>query len=278
MTVEPIHQLKKAIFPLQIPLRLDVGKGWAPHPLFRGWTRGLSYLSCHASVLATGQCPHSPHSHKEEEVLLLLSGEVALILPEHASDENKEVQLSPGQFAYYPAHYPHTLKATSPEPANYLMFKWQHRDADVGSPLGFGRYAIDHLLDTRPEIGFHHRLVFEGPTRYLKKLNCHASTLTPGVGYDPHRDLYDVAIVVLSGEVRTLGQRAGANSVIFYPAGELHGMHNPAGETATYLVFEFHSRRPYAVILEELKHLGFWKHELRYLLNRIAKMLWDRRL
>lgn len=62
----------------------------------------------------------------------------------------------------------------------------------------------------------------------------------PGAGYDAHVDAYDVAILVLSGTVEPLGRRVERNGVIFYAAGEPHGMKNIGETEATYLVFEFH--------------------------------------
>jgi redox-sensitive bicupin YhaK (pirin superfamily) len=56
-------------------------------------------------------------------------------------------------------------------------------------------------------------------------------------------DAYDVAIIVLEGEVETLGQRVAPHGVIFYAAGEAHGLSNPGTTTARYLVFEFHGSR-----------------------------------
>jgi hypothetical protein len=49
-----------------------------------------------------------------------------------------------------------------------------------------------------------------------------------------------VAIIVLEGEVESLGKRVRPHSVIFYGAGEPHGMRNPGGSIARYAVFEFH--------------------------------------
>jgi hypothetical protein len=92
------------------------------------------------------------------------------------------------------------------------------------------------------ESGFSTRLVFEGPTRYLRKLQCHTTLLGPGAGYEPHSDKHDVCIVVLEEEVETLGQRIAPHGVIFCAAGEPHGMRNPGGATARYIVFEFHFR------------------------------------
>jgi quercetin dioxygenase-like cupin family protein len=73
-------------------------------------------------------------------------------------------------------------------------------------------------------------------------LNVHLSVLEPGAGYAPHRDPYEVAILVLSGRVETLDCEVGPRSVVFYPAGELHGMRNPGHDKAVYLVVEFHAK------------------------------------
>src|SRR5262249_44735384 len=69
---------------------------------------------------------------------------------------------------------------------------------------------------------------------------CHLSTLAPGAGYDPHCDPYDVAMILLDGELESLDQRLTPHSVIFYPAGQPHGLKNPGAIPARYLVFEFH--------------------------------------
>jgi hypothetical protein len=64
--------------------------------------------------------------------------------------------------------------------------------------------------------------------------------LQAGAGYVKHADAHDVAIVVLSGSVETMGRRFGRRGVIYFPAREMHDMKNPGSATARYLVFEFH--------------------------------------
>ncbi|MEX1013808.1 MAG: hypothetical protein WDZ80_01445, partial [Candidatus Paceibacterota bacterium] len=85
--------------------------------------------------------------------------------------------------------------------------------------------------------------LFEGPTKYLHKFRAHMSTLLPNGGYEPHSDPYDVALLVLSGTVETIGRSVGPNSVVFYAAGEPHGIRNVGEVNAAYLVFEFHGCR-----------------------------------
>ena len=175
---------------------------------------------------------------------MLLSGEVELIIQDERVCGYQHLRLDPGQFVYYPANFAHTLQTKSEQPASYLMFRWQGAAKRKNHPLSFGHFSVsDVLKDSGMDAGFHTRQVFEGPTAYLRKLHCHVSTLSSGAGYSPHADPYDVAIIMLEGEVETLGQRAKPFDVIFYAAGEPHGMRNPAEATAKYIVLEFHGSR-----------------------------------
>ena len=276
-----IPQLTSRVCPLRIPLPPDDKTGWKPYPLFRGSTADVGSLSCHVSVLTKDQCPHPPHRHKDEELLLLLSGEVELILPDpQAPPTGEQTRIKSGQLIYYPAHYAHTLRTVSEQPANYMMFKWHSEPTKAAPPLAFGRFGMfGPAQDSQFGDGFYPRLVFEGPTAYLRKLHCHSSTLTPGAGYDPHLDAYDVAIIVLEGEIETLGERVGPHSVIFCPAGEPHGMHNPGQVTAKYIVFEFHGGyapsahalpKRFKRLLAKLTDPHRWKRKAKGLLGRFS--------
>lgn len=223
-------------YPLSIPMPMDADAKWKPYFIFRGTTKGLSDFSCHASVLVNGHCPHPPETHKEEEILMMLKGEAKLELPQH---QEGDVYLKAGQFVYYPSGFQHTLQTVSSEPANYLMFKWHAPKSEKhNSTLPFGKYEIGKYFQDK-HVGLNTNLIFEKPTQCLTRFQAHASVLTPGASYKPHADLYDVAIVVIEGEVKTLGKIFGPNSVIFYPAGKLHGMANHNSIPAKYIVFEF---------------------------------------
>lgn len=244
-TRKAILPLSSAAYSIEIPAEVDTNTGWTPTPFFNGSTRTLRNLSCHVSLLAHGRFPHMPHEHREEELLLMLSGQVDLIFPDpRTGDGNFRHSLKAGEFVYYPKYFAHTLQTTSTDPAKYLMFKWEGRRELKNSTLSFGIFdmlSADQASHLKK--GFSASLVFEGKTSYLRKLHCHSSTLTPGGGYAPHEDPYDVGIVVLEGEVKSLGQRLGPHGVFFYAQGEPHGMQNVGQETARYVVFEFHGPR-----------------------------------
>ena len=262
-------QLTSRVYPLRLPLIPDEEKGWKRYPIFDGFTADLRTLSCHVSVLTQHRCPHPPHRHDEEEILLLLAGEVDLILPDMQPPNGEpRKRLRRGEFVYYPPQFSHTLQTVGEDPANYLMFKWYNHGSATGtdSRLAFGHFTLCAPAEkSEVEAGSRRRLVFEGPTACLRRLHCHASTLTPAAGYEPHSDDYTVAIIVLEGEVETLGERAGPHGVIFYSAGEPHGMRNRGETTARYVVFEFHGRR--RALLGKFTDPQYWKRNLKHLVR-----------
>jgi quercetin dioxygenase-like cupin family protein len=261
--MEPTSRLTSRIDPVGVPLAPDEQEGWKPYYLFRGLTRDETFLSCHVSVLAAGRCPHPPHTHKEEEFLLVLAGEVDLTLPQLASDrEDRRLRLQTGQFVYYPADFPHTLTSASQTPANYLMFKWHSGRKSDKAQLHF-RLAdtAEYLAQIPPHVDFSSQLIFEGQTDHLKRLHVHVSSLAPRAGYEPHADAYDVAIVVLDGTLRTLGQRAEPHAVVYYAAGDAHGLSNLGHAPARYLVVEFHGH-PEASFWSKVQDPQWWKRKL----------------
>jgi len=235
-------RLSSRVYPLPLPLPHDGKEEWRPNFIFKGATANVSRLSCHVSTLKSGCSPHPPHTHDDEEILLMLKGEADVTLPRADRQADRRIRLKAGQGAYYPPHFPHTLRAAGGGAANYLMFKWQDRSGRHVPSLAFKRFRFQDEKRARGGSGFRVRVLFEGSTPSLRKLHCHFSTLSAGAGYDAHVDAHDVAIIVLEGEVETLGQRVAPHGVIFYPGGEPHDMHNVGTTDAKYVVFEFHGR------------------------------------
>ena len=156
-------------------------------------------------------------------------------------------RLSAHDLAYYPRHgVRHTLTNAGQAPLTYLMFKWRGIRAAQRSQLLthriFSSAEVFGAVSKR-EASFRTELLFEGETEYLRTLHCHVSEVAPGGGYAEHIDAHDVAILLLSGEVETLGQTASAPSVIYYAGGQKHGLSNNSESVARYLVIEFHGQR-----------------------------------
>ena len=224
---------------LELPLGLDAAAGFTPHHIFRGSTPNTVWLSCHASALAGGASPHEPHTHDDDEVLMVLDGEADLIIGD--GPDRRTVSARPGTLAWYPAGFPHTLRGAGDGPVHYLMLKWASNGVPVTGPLPAGVYDLGQVR-VDGDGGFRHAPVLDGGTGQLTRLECHMSELDPGAGYDPHVDAHDVAIVLLAGTVETLGVTVAAPAMVFTAGGWPHGIRNPGDETARYAVFEFHGR------------------------------------
>jgi mannose-6-phosphate isomerase-like protein (cupin superfamily) len=250
-------------------------------PAFRGPTATLGEISCHASLLSAGPEPHPPHAHREEELLISLEGDAELVIPAGPDDPVPRVEwLSPGSFAYYPAGQYHTIRRRGTGAISYLMFKWHAPPTIPSTDRPSLRTTVCHYADTvttaraRPR-PFHTREVLEGPTSYLGSLHAHVTTLQPGAGYVPHVDAHDVAIVTLSGTVETLGQRVDPMSVVYYAAGESHGMRNIGTDVARYIVFEFHSPGVRPVPIRGPIHRALARRVLR-MGKGLARPIWHR--
>jgi quercetin dioxygenase-like cupin family protein len=107
--------------------------------------------------------------------------------------------------------------------------------------------------------------MLEGPTTCLERLHVHVSRLAAGAGNAPHSHSYETAMVVLEGEIETLGQRVQRHGLVFYSGGTLHGIRNPTSEPARYVVFEFHGRLPF---WRKIIDPHWWGHKLHAAWNR----------
>ncbi len=264
---EGFPMLSTVVQALDLPLEEELGGGWKPYQLFGGVTPILSHMNCHTSVLSSGHCPHPPHAHHEEELLIILDGEAELIIADSNSWDGARVErVAKGAFAYYPAFQHHTIRNSSGQPLTYLMFKWHGQGArSSANAIGCGifRYPDDVAGDVS---GWLVETVMEGPTGWLSQLHCRKSWLEVGAGYEPHVDAYDVAIIMLSGRIETLGRTVERHGVIYYAAGERHGIRSVGTEPARYLVFEFH---PSSIDLTHLLR-GRFKPLLKEVLKRTA--------
>ncbi len=275
MTASPT--LSSIIRPIDYPMAEDLTTGWRAEHLFAGQSAQLVHQHGHVSILSAGATPHDPHQHIEEEILVMLSGQAELsIVNDNDRTERREL-LQAGDFVYYPATGAHhTLTNRSASPATYLMFKWHdtrssqqpdHLPPDV-------QYTADafHRAQQR-DLPFATGLLLEGPTAFLSRLHAHVSVVQPGGGYEAHVDAHDVAIVLLEGQIETLGETMRAPAMAYISGGHAHGLNNTGTGTARYLVFEFEGRRSHRRLTPPLDAAGLkrWvRQKARALISRSA--------
>jgi uncharacterized RmlC-like cupin family protein len=250
----PIGMNKYAVRPGKVPSAAypippapeTAMRDWAMQAHMLGDTPVLDWIEVHSSVLAPGATPHALRHHIDEELVVIMDGEVELHTASNFEGTDlKRTLMKPGDFAYYPAFLWHTLLNTSDAPVLYTVYRWRNYGTGDTKRGGDGTFihASEQLAQT-PEPGKSLRpTLMELPTRWLTRLHAHASVVSPGAGYAPHDDEYDVGLCLISGAVETLGQTVSAPAFIYYPAHEPHGLRAVGDAPARYLTFEFDQRR-----------------------------------
>lgn len=262
---------------LAAPMPGDRRRGWRPHRLFRGISPVLDELGAHVSVLEPGRSPHRPHAHLDEEILVVLDGRAEIVIADASDDPSPRIEtLERGDWIYYPAYQHHTIRCATKQPVTYLMFRW-HGVPRPDDERRLGMTIVrsgEYTPPTLPPRTIKTSLVFEGPTAHCDLLHAHRTRVTRGGGYEPHDDEHDVAIVLLSGKVRTLGRTVRAPAVLYYPAGVDHGLRGAGSSPADYLVFEFHRAREPAQGDATLSHSRQrLQDELRYRLRHLRNLI-----
>jgi quercetin dioxygenase-like cupin family protein len=86
--------------------------------VFAAPTATLDEFEHHTTTLKPGGSPHPPHTHQNEEVLIIKSGTVEAWV-------NGEWKTAPeGSLLFFASMVPHTVRNTSDKPATYFVLNW----------------------------------------------------------------------------------------------------------------------------------------------------------
>ena len=91
------------------------GKGRA---IFQSPTATLDELEMHVTHLAPGQAPHPPHSHPQEELVIIREGSL------EAFQSGKTRRLGPGSVIFQASNQVHGLRNIGDAPATYYVVRW----------------------------------------------------------------------------------------------------------------------------------------------------------
>lgn len=86
--------------------------------VFRTPTATLDELECHVTTLNPGQTPHPPHTHANEEVIVIREGTV------EAFFDGGWHRGGPGSIVFYASNQPHSLRNVGDTPATYHVVSW----------------------------------------------------------------------------------------------------------------------------------------------------------
>ena len=90
------------------------------------------------------------------------------------------------------------------------------------------------------------RKFFQAPTATLDQLECHVTTLNPGVAsHPPHKHVNEEVVIIREGTVEALvngePKRVGPGSVIFNASNVMHSLRNVGNTPAVYHVISWYS-------------------------------------
>ena len=72
-------------------------------------------------TLAAGKSPHDPHTHPEEEIMIIESGHGEILC------DGKTTKIGPGSVMYTAPNAPHGITNTGDEPIVFYYVKWKSR-------------------------------------------------------------------------------------------------------------------------------------------------------
>jgi quercetin dioxygenase-like cupin family protein len=206
-------------------------------------TATLERLECHISVLNPSKASHPPHTHPQEELIILKEG----TLDVNANGVVRRV--GPGSFFFFRSNNPHNVSNNGDQPAKYFVFNFAtartHTPPAIGAPTAAGELGSTVLdwaqLPVKATKTGERREVVDSPTATLTHLECHVTTLNPGLAaHAPHRHPDEEIILVKDGtlDVTINGrtQPAGPGDILFFSSNDEHGMKNSGATTATYYV------------------------------------------
>lgn len=92
------------------------GKGKA---IFRSPTATLEELEMHVTHLPPGEAPHGPHSHVEEELVIVREGTL------EALQNGKTQRVGPGGVLFQASRDRHGVRNVGDVPATYYVIRWK---------------------------------------------------------------------------------------------------------------------------------------------------------
>lgn len=97
----------------------NTGKGYRRN-FFDRATSQLNQFEMHTTALNAGAVSHAPHTHVQEEIILVLRGNVEMFI------DGKYYKASAGDLYFVSSGVPHNLRNIGKEQCEYFAFQWRN--------------------------------------------------------------------------------------------------------------------------------------------------------
>jgi len=210
------------------------------HPIVDGPTAILGTLESHFSVLQEGKSSHAPHTHRAEEIIFPIDGDVEIYRGPWEDGEESRERIGPGQFIFHASNHSHAMSALGPGPSRYWVMQWEGGPTgasdDILPPSTFD-YRATPQIDAASGVGSQVLVDSQTPNagRYLGT----SFALAAGAAIAPSAKNSDTVLITLTGGNKIGGKELAEHTVAYYPAGMEFGVENTGGSVSRYVSFEF---------------------------------------
>jgi (S)-ureidoglycine aminohydrolase len=162
--------------------------------VLEGKTFALEYFEIHASTLEPGKAPHPPHTHADQEELMIVKeGQVKITIARQSKI------LGPGSIAFAMPGDEHGIENAGSTTATYYILKYKGKlPMDAG-----GSFMLDwNELKTNNTGKGYRRDFFNKATSQLAQFEMHTTALNKdSVSHAPHTHVQEEIILIIRGNV-----------------------------------------------------------------------------
>ena len=205
-----------------------------------GSTTLLDNLEIHTSTVEGGEAPHPPHTHADQEELVIIK-EGTLT----ATVESQSKVLGPGSVVYVMPGIEHGFRNAGNTPCTYYIIKLTPRKV----PPPTDKMPTSFMADWNEMKFVAHekggrRNVVDKKTRLFDRFEMHITTLNPGLAsHDPHTHTPEEIILIKEGDVEmNVGEKkvkASEGGLVFLDSKISHNLTNVGAKPATYFAFQW---------------------------------------
>jgi len=203
--------------------------------VLEGKTFALEYFEIHASTLEPGKAPHPPHTHADQEELMIIKdGQVKITIA------GQSKILGPGSIAFAMPGDEHGIENAGKTIATYYILKYKSKLSRKA-----GSFMLDwNDLKTNNTGKGYRRDFFNKATSQLAQFEMHTTALNKdSVSHAPHTHVQEEVILIIRGNVTMHidGKLypASAGDLVFLSSGIPHALLNTGKEQCEYFAFQW---------------------------------------
>jgi (S)-ureidoglycine aminohydrolase len=203
-----------------------------------GKTTLLQNLEIHTSTVEGGEASHPPHTHADQEELVIIKeGTLTATIGKDSR------VLGPGSVIYVLPGEEHGFVNAGKTPCTYFIIKL--KNGLQGQHPGEKSFMVDwNEMTFVPHDKGGRRNIIEGPTNMFNKLDIHITTLNVGMtSHAPHTHVAEEIILIKEGDVEmNVGDKKvkpSEGGLVFLDSKILHNLTNIGKTPTTYFAIQW---------------------------------------